>query len=341
MKAILCEGDRQLRHVVLPDPTPGPDEVVIRIRSSGVCGSDIHRFHETPESLGAAAGVIPGHDSCGDIVEVGSAVTDRQIGQRVIGFLKVGCMHCKYCAAGITAHCKQLRSIGRHINGSDAEYMTIPAWAALPIPDWMTYEEGAVLSCNFGTAYSAVMRAQPTLNDPRTMAVFGVGPVGLCALMAANELGYETIAVDLSESRLETARKLGAMHTVNGRETDTVAAIKELTHGEGFDTAIECSGSDVAQIQAIKAGGPMSKVILVGNGSAQALAPLGMFKAKEMQMEGSALYRLTEYDAMLKFLEKADFSLSALIDQDLPIEEAERAFALAEQGDSLKIMFRW
>ena len=341
MKAILCEGNQQLRHVLLVDPTPATDEVVIKIRSSGVCGSDVHRFHETPESLGAAASVVPGHDSCGDIIEVGSDVTDRWIGQRVIGYLKVGCMECKYCLAGITAHCKRLRSIGRHINGSDAEYMVIPAWAALPIPDWMTYEEGAVLSCNFGTAYSAVMRAQPTLNDPRTMAVFGVGPVGLCAVMVANQLGYRTIAVDLSASRLATATRLGAAFTVNGRDTDAVDAIKDLTDGEGFDTAIDCTGVNVVQVQAIRAGAPLSKVVLVGNGSPEANAPLGMFKAKEMQMEGSALYRLGEYEPMLAFLENAQFSLSSLIDQELPIEEAEKAFALADKGESLKVMFRW
>lgn len=341
MKAILLEGSRSLRNVELPDPSPGAGEVVIKIRSSGVCGSDIHRFHQTAEQLGAMAQVVPGHDSCGDIVELGAGVTDREVGQRVIGYLKVGCMNCKFCAAGIPAHCAKLRSIGRHINGSDGEYIVIPSWAALPIPDSMTYQEGAVLSCNFGTAYSAVMRTQPTINDPRTVAVFGVGPVGLCALMTANQLGYQTIAIDLSDGRLATASKLGAAHTLNGRKVDVVQAIKDLTHGEGFDTAIECSGTDVAQIQAIQAGGPLSKVVLVGNGSAQAMAPLGTFKAKEMIMEGSVVFRLPEYEGMLDFIERADFSLSDLVEAEMPIEDAATAFDLAEKGDSLKIMFSW
>jgi threonine dehydrogenase-like Zn-dependent dehydrogenase len=341
MKAILFTGSRGLTNVQLPDPTAGPGEVVIRMRASGVCGSDLHRFRQTAEQLGEMTKVVPGHDSCGDIVEVGEGVSDRSVGQRVVGYLKVGCMKCKYCLAGIPAHCPFLRSIGRQINGSDGEYIVIPSTAALPIPDWVSYQEGAILSCNFGTGYSAVMRARPTLSPTHTLVVFGVGPVGLSAVMTSSRLGYRTVAVDLSETRLKMASRLGAEHTINARAVDVIAAIKDLTDGEGFDTAIECSGTAAAQIQTMQAGGPMSKSVLVGNGSARADAPLGVFKAKEMQMEGSVVFRLTEYEGMLSFIEKADFSLSDLIETELPIEEAAEAFARAEKGDSGKVLFSW
>lgn len=341
MKAILFTGSRGLASLQLPDPTAGPGEVVIRIKASGVCGSDLHRFRQTPEQLGDMTQVVPGHDSCGDIVEIGEGVRDRAVGQRVVGYLKVGCMKCKYCKAGVPAHCPDLRSIGRQINGSDGEYIVIPATAALPIPDWMSYQEGAILSCNFGTGYSAVKRACPTLNETHTLVVFGVGPVGLSAVMTSSRLGYRTVAVDLSDARLKMASRLGAEQTINAKTVDVVAAIKDLTNGEGFDTAVECSGTAAAQILTMQAGAPMSKSILVGNGSVRADAPLGVFKAKEMQLEGSVVFRLNEYEGMLDFIESADFSLSDLIDTELPIEEAAEAFARAEKGDSGKILFTW
>jgi propanol-preferring alcohol dehydrogenase len=295
----------------------------------------------TPEQLGPMTTVVPGHDSCGDIVAIGEGVTDREIGQRVMGYLKVGCMDCEWCAMGIPAHCKRLRSIGRQIGGADAEYMVIPSWAALPVPDWMSYQAGAIVSCNYGTAYSAVMRVTSVVPKGGTVVVFGVGPVGLCAVMTSAALGYRTIAVDVSPARLEIAKKFGAVETINGREVDSVEAIRELTAGEGFHAAIECSGTDIAQIQAMEAGGRMSKVVLVGNGAAQAMAPLGTFKAKEMSMEGSVVFDLTEVDDMIAFIHKHDLKLDDLVDVELPIQESAKAFALADAGNSTKIMFAW
>jgi len=341
MKALFLEGNKSVRNVEIPEPEPGPGEVKIKLRSSGVCGSDIHRYHMTPEALGAMTTVVPGHDSCGDIVAIGEGVVDRVVGQRVMGYLKVGCMDCEWCEMGIPAHCKRLRSIGRQIGGADAEYMVIPSWAALPIPDWMSYQAGAIVSCNYGTAYSAVMRVTSVVPRGGTVVVFGVGPVGLCAVMTSAALGYRTIAVDVSPARLEIAKKFGAIETVNGREVESVAVIKDLTGGEGFHAAIECSGTDIAQVQAIEAGRSMSRVVLVGNGAAQTLAPLGAFKAKEMSMEGSVVFDLTEVEAMLDFIHEHELKIDDLVDVELPIEDAAEAFRLADAGNSTKIMFTW
>ncbi len=341
MKALFLDGNKVVRNAEVPEPELGPGEVKIKMRSSGVCGSDLHRYHMTPEQLGAMTTVVPGHDSCGDVVAIGEGVTDRVVGQRVMGYLKIGCMDCEWCEMGIPAHCKKLRSIGRQISGADAEYMVIPSWAALPVPDWMSYQAGAIVSCNYGTAYSAVMRVKSVVPKGGTVVVFGVGPVGLCAVMTSAALGYRTIAVDVSPARLEIARRFGAVDTVNGREVDSVQAIKDLTGGEGFHAAIECSGTEIAQVQSMQAGRSMSKVVLVGNGATQALAPLGTFKAKEMSMEGSVVFDLTEYEGMLEFIHEHDLKIDDLVDVELPIEESAKAFELADAGNSVKIMFKW
>lgn len=340
MKGILLKGDKRIEPVELPDPTPGPGEVVIKIKASGVCGSDIHRYHMTAEQLGPMTSVIPGHDSAGEVVAVGEGVTTRKVGDRVIGYLKVGCMKCDYCRRGLPAHCRNLRSIGRQIHGSDGEYITIPESAALDLPDFLSYQEGAILSCNYATAYSAVRRVTA---DPATatVAIIGVGPVGLCALMTAHELGYRTIAVDLSDGRLAMADRLGADAIVNARREDVVQAVKDLTRGIGVEASVECSGSEVAQAQAIHIGASLGQVVLVGNGKAEATMPIGVLKAKEMVMQGSVVFHSHEYPGMLDFLASASFSLADLVEAEMPIEQAVEAFARADQGDSGKILFSW
>jgi propanol-preferring alcohol dehydrogenase len=159
--------------------------------------------------------------------------------------------------------------------------------------------------------------------------------------MTAHELGFRTIAVDLSETRLQLASRLGADAVVNARETDTVAAVKQLTDGVGVEATVECSGADVAQANAIRVGAPLGQVILVGNGKPDANLPIGVLKAKEMVMQGSVVFHSQEYPGMLDFLTGASFSLADLVEDELPIERAAEAFARADRADAGKILFSW
>ncbi|HEY7436113.1 MAG TPA: alcohol dehydrogenase catalytic domain-containing protein, partial [Methylomirabilota bacterium] len=240
MRGVVFTGNRQLELRDFPDPTPGPGEVVLEIKASGMCGSDL-KFYRADGNETAALGlggsgkkVIAGHEPCGVIAAIGPGVseTEGRVGQRVMNHHYAGCGRCKHCRVGWSQLCKAgITVFGATGDGAHAKYMKVPARTNVPLPDELSFEEGAAVSCGSGTAYGALKRIDVSGRD--TLAVFGQGPVGLSATLLGVAMGARIIAVDIAPERLALAKQFGADALVNSRETDPVQAIKELTHGEG------------------------------------------------------------------------------------------------------------
>jgi threonine dehydrogenase-like Zn-dependent dehydrogenase len=277
MRGMVFLGEREVELREFPDPTPGPGEVVLEIKASGMCGSDLKRYRAprsggVSASLGLSVGgttgpVIAGHEPCGVVAAIGSGVTEAQAhpGMRAMVHHYKGCGVCKHCRTGWSQLCGQgIVVYGGSEHGGHAQCMKVPASTLVPLPDELSFEVGAAISCGTGTAYNALRRIG--LSGRETIGIFGQGPVGLCATQLAKAMGARVIAVDISQARLSLAKKIGADLTIDPKKDDPVQAIKELTHGEGAEFTMDCSGNPEARLAAVRSTRTWGTVGLVGEG---------------------------------------------------------------------------
>src|SRR5271166_4603823 len=216
MRGVTFLGDRRLHITEFPDPAPGPGEVIVEIKASGMCGSDLKFYRATGGTsslgLGQVKGpVIAGHEPCGVVAAVGSGVGERtaRIGARVMVHHYAGCGSCPHCLTGWSQMCLDGSTVyGVTGHGAHAPYMKVPAHTLVPLPDELGFATGAAISCGTGTAYQALRRMK--LGGGETIAVVGQGPVGLSATQLAAEMGARVIALDVGAERLARARDFGA-----------------------------------------------------------------------------------------------------------------------------------
>src|SRR5919201_3837493 len=273
MRGVVFLGNRKLELREFPDPTPGPGEVVLAIKASGMCGSDLHPYRAVGNAaaalgLGGQGGpVIAGHEPCGVVHARGAGVTEAQAptGARVMNHHYKGCGACKHCRVGWSQLCRKgITVYGMTGHGGHAPYMVAPASTLVPLPDEISFEEGAAISCGTGTAYGALKRLDVSGRD--TLAVFGQGPVGLSATMLGRAMGARVIALDVVPERRKLASEFGAAVVLDPGQTDPVKALRDLTHGEGVDVAIECSSHPDARTAAVRGVRTWGRVAYVGEG---------------------------------------------------------------------------
>src|ERR687884_828405 len=247
MRGAVFLGNRKVELRTFPDPTPGEGEVVIAMKASGMCGSDLKFYRSPPGAAQAALGLggnaepfIAGHEPCGVVVARGPAVSEREapIGQRVMDHHYAGCGVCKHCRVGWSQLCREgITVYGVTANGGHADYLKVPARTLVPLPDELSFAEGAAVACGTGTAYGALKRMKLCGGD--TLAVFGQGPVGLSATVLGNAMGARVIAVETSPDRMKLAREFGADTVIDAGTEDPVAALRDLTHGVGVDLGVD------------------------------------------------------------------------------------------------------
>lgn len=252
LAARLSKGVNQLTIKDIDRPATGPSDVLVDIRAASICGSDVHHLSGDLPIDEDQRPVTLGHEGAGVVAEVGSEVNHLTPGDHVVVNYVVSCGNCEPCLKGYDNRCRNRESVGSDVDGTFAEYITIPARSAIQMPEEVPFEWGAISGCAVSTAYHAVRRADIEPDDD--VVVFGAGGVGLHAvLFAARSLARTVTAVDLVDQRLEVAEEYGADVTVNPRDEDVTAVIDDLTDGWGVDVALECSGAAVAMEQAVKA----------------------------------------------------------------------------------------
>src|SRR5438270_5204402 len=249
MRAVTFQEPGRVEVEERPDPEPlAADDAVVRVDASGICGSDLHLYHGR---IQIEPGFTLGHEYVGTVVAAGDAVTGVSEGDRVLGTFHTACGMCFFCRRGIYQKCDEARVFGHgatlgSLQGTQAELALVPRanMTLRRVPDGL--DDGAALFAGdvMGTGYHAVVAAGLQPGD--TCAVIGLGPVGLCAVMAAKAAGAaHVIAVDTVEDRLDTARSLGAT-PVHLTEEDPRAAVKAATDGRGVDVAVEAVGNPQA-----------------------------------------------------------------------------------------------
>ncbi len=263
--AVVTEFHSPLQVKQLSTPEPGPNEVLVRIETSGLCHTDIHAANgDWP--VKPTPPFVPGHEGIGIIEKLGPGVTTRSIGDRVaIAWLGYACGLCRYCINGQETLCEQQRNSGYSVNGAFAEYTVAPADFATPVPNGVSPLDAAPLTCAGVTTYKAIKVAGTA--PAETVAVFGVGGLGHLALQYARIFGGFVVGVDVEEHKLAMAKELGADHVVNAREDDPVEAIQALG---GADVAVALAASPQSFDQAFRSlrrGGRLVCVALPADGT--------------------------------------------------------------------------
>ncbi len=274
MRGVVFLGDRELELQEFADPTPGPGEVVVEIKASGMCGSDLKFYRAAKDGGIAALGlggdgspVIAGHEPCGIVAAAGPGVDEPEavIGSRVMVHHYAGCGYCRHCRVGWSQLCGEgITVYGVTGHGGHAPYIKVPARTLVALPEALSFETGATISCGTGTAWGALRRLD--LCGPDTIAIFGQGPVGASATQLAVAMGARVVALDVSPERRALAGEFGADVVIDPAVDDPVDALREHTGGRGVDLSLDCSGVAEARRAAVRAVRTWGKAAFVGEG---------------------------------------------------------------------------
>jgi len=345
MRGVTFLGERKLQLAEFPDPAPGPRDVVVEIKASGMCGSDLKFYRATGETsslgLGKVSGpVIAGHEPCGVVAAVGSAVGERtaRVGARVMVHHYSGCGTCPHCQTGWSQMCSNGSIVyGVTGHGAHAPYMKVPAHTLVALPDELSFATGAAISCGTGTAYRALRRMNLTGGD--TIAVVGQGPVGLSATQLAAAMGARVIALDVSAERLERAKEFGADALIDPKADDPVAAIKALTHGAGADMALDTSGTADGRLTAVRGTRAWGVACFVGEGGSVTLDVSPDLLRKQLTIMGSWTFSTVVQAECARFVADRKIAVEHLFTHRWQLAQADEAYRLFDRQTSGKGVF--
>ena len=345
MRGVTFLGDRKLQLAEFPDPSPGPREVVVAIKASGMCGSDLAPYRAKGETsslgLGKVSGpVIAGHEPCGVVAAVGSAVDERiaRIGSRVMVHHYAGCGACRHCQTGWTQMCSSGSIVyGRTGHGAHAPYMKVPAYTLVPLADELSFAAGAAISCGTGTAYQALRRMNLTGGD--TIAIVGQGPVGLSATQFAVAMGARVIALDVSAERLARAKEFGADAVIDPKADDAAAAIKTLTQGAGADLTLDTSGSPDGRLIAVRGARKWGTACFVGEGGNVTIDVSPDMLRKQLTIIGSWTFSTVVQADCARFIADRKINVEHLFTDRWQLEQADEAYRLFDRQTSGKGVF--
>jgi threonine dehydrogenase-like Zn-dependent dehydrogenase len=337
MQAVVFLGNRQTELREVPDPTPGPRDVILEIRASGMCGSDLHVYRVPRERKNPN---IAGHEPCGVVVEVGASVTEREarVGQRVMDHHYEGCGVCRHCSSGWAQMCLEGTTVyGVVGDGAHANYMRVPVSTLVPLPDELSFQSGAAISCGTGTAFGALRRL--ALKGDETIVIFGQGPVGLSATQLAVAMGARTIVLDISPERRTLASALGAHVVLDPLTDDVVSAVHELTHGEGADKTLDTSSSPQARAQAVRCTRAWGACCYVGEGGDVQLEVSPDLIRRQITLMGSWTFSTVGQADCARFVADRKIDVDRLFTDRWTLAQAEQAYQLFDQQKSGKGVF--
>ncbi|WOI33528.1 zinc-dependent alcohol dehydrogenase family protein [Tritonibacter scottomollicae] len=338
MKAVLFEKFRQAPKVAtVADPTPARHGVVIKVEATGVCRSDWHGWmgHDSDIDLPH----VPGHELAGVIEAVGKDVTNWHVGDRVTVPFISGCGSCSECHAGHQQVCHNQEQPGFTHWGSFAQYVGIHQadLNLVALPESMDFATAASLGCRFATAFRAVVD-QGKAGAGQWVAVHGCGGVGLSAVMIANAVGANVIAIDIDDQKLALARSLGAVATVNGATSANVAdAVIDMTRG-GAHVSMDALGHPVTCFNSIQNLRPRGKHIQVGlmlGDHTAPQVPMAKVIGNELEILGSHGMQAHRYGAMLDMIQSGKLAPERLIGDQISLDEAPAALVNMDKFQSI------
>lgn len=310
-----------------PEPVPGSGEVLIETAVSALCGSEMHSFRGAGLPHGNE-----GHEAAGIVIKLGEGVSNLRVGQRVGVSAISGCGRCTYCASGQYTFCRAWK----YYRNMHAERFLAAANACHLLPDEIPWEPGVLLSGDgLGVPYHTSTKI--ALPEIKTVAVFGVGPVGLGNVLVQAHLGRCVIAVDVFPARLSLAQRLGATHVVNAKETEPVEQVYKMTGGTGADACIEAAGRPETVLACFAALRTAGTLIFNGEQGAVPISPSEHFIRREITAIGSWYYHFSEFNSMLG-LYRNGLRVQELISDRFSLTEAPAAYQKFSSGQSGKVI---
>ena len=342
MRGATLPGNREARLQDFPIPEPGHGQVLLRMMASGICGSDLSYIwagHKTFEGMAGPAykGVIAGHEPAGVVVGMGEGVTRAKIGDRVLLYHVAGCGQCQNCRAGYDISCHGSHAAyGWQRNGGHGEFILAEERSVIPLPAELSFEDGALISCGFGTAYEGLLRTG--LNGADTLLVTGLGPVGMAVAMLGRALGARrVVGVDLTPSRLAFAQKLGLLDEAVVAGDHAVNEAIEANSGEHFSVSIDCSGSRAGRSVALRSTGEWGRVGLLGEGGDLLTDVSDTLLHRQLTITASWVTSLTRMEQLAENLVAWGIHPHDIVTHRLSLDSVDEAYTIAAAGVAGKV----
>lgn len=341
MRSAFLPGNSTVEFRDVDVPVPAHGEVLIRVKASTICGSDIRCIYH--EHLGKGPegyqGVIAGHEPSGQIVEVGPGCRRFKNGDRVIVYHISGCGVCNDCRRGYMISCtseKYRRAYGWQRDGGMADYMLAEEKDLIALPDALSYADGAQVACGFGTVYEGLEKVGISGND--AVLITGLGPVGLATAALCRKLGAsKIIGIDVVQERLAIARDRGLCDAVLRSSADNVAEVRELTDGLGVERAVDCSANAEARTTAIRATRKWGKIVMLGEGGTVQFNPSPDLIHDQKTIYGSWVTSTWLMEELVERLVRWNLHPADIITDRFSLDNADQAYALMASGRCGKV----
>ncbi|WP_297105469.1 L-threonine 3-dehydrogenase [uncultured Devosia sp.] len=323
----------------VPVPEIGPNDVLIKVKKSAICGTDVHIYNwDQWAQKTVPVPLVTGHEFVGEIADVGSAVTEYRVGQRVSGEGHIVCGHCRNCRAGRGHLCRNTLGVGVHRPGSFAEFLSLPQHNVVPIPDSIPDEVAAIFD-PLGNAVHTALSFDLIGED---VLVTGAGPIGIMGALVALAVGARKVVItDINPTRLELARKLGIHHVVDASREKLSEVMQQVGMTEGFDVGLEMSGSAPAFQDMIDVMNNGGKIAILG------IAPTGFeidwnkVIFKMLTLKG--IYGREMFETWYKMiaLVQGPLDVTGLITHRIGIDDYQSGFDAMRNGQAAKVVMDW
>lgn len=338
MKGVTFIGNSNVELRDYDDPIPGPREVILEIKASGMCGTDLKGYRRPHNGKDF---YIAGHEPCGIVVEVGKHVseTEARIDDRVMVHHYNGCGSCKHCIEGWSQLCDagpEVYGSGQG-HGAHAKFMRVAAHTLVPLRSELSYTTGAAISCGTGTAFGALKRLG--VEGDETIAVFGMGPVGLSIAQFGSKMGARVIAIETSPERRSLAKAKGANYVIDPLTNDPVEAIFDITHGQGAHKSIETAGVQAARSASVKSVCKWGTACFVAGGGQFNFEVGPDLTFRQVSLIGHWTFSKTGQADCARFVAERKIDVDSLFTHRWRLDQAEKAYSTLDQQNTGKGVF--
>lgn len=320
-------------------PSVGHNDLLIKIRKTAICGTDMHIYHWDEWSQNTIpVPMIVGHEYVGEVVEIGQEVQGFAIGDRVSGEGHITCGHCRNCRGGRRHLCRNTVGVGVDRQGSFAEYLTIPAYNAFKIPDDISDDLAAIFD-PFGNAVHTALSFNLTGED---VLITGAGPIGIMAAAVARHVGARHVVItDINDFRLGLAAKMGASRAVNIGEQDLKQVMQELGMTEGFDVGLEMSGVPSAFSSMLDTMNHGGKIAMLGIPPADMSIDWTKVIFKGLEIKGVYGREMFETWYKMASLIQSGLDIKPILTHEFPVDDFQTGFEMMASGKSGKVILNW
>ncbi len=341
MRGVTLPGNSTVEFREQPVPTPGCGQVLVKMKASSICGSDIRAIYREHLGVGDEAyrNVIAGHEPCGQIAAVGPGCKEYKPGDRVVLYHISGCGVCEDCRAGymISCHSAHRAAYGWQRDGGHAPYLLAEENTCVRLPNNLSYVDGALAACGFGTAWEALTRMRVDGRD--RLLITGLGPVGLAAAMLGRALGaHQILGVDTSAPRRELAQSLGLVDNALPAGDSALEQVLALTGGKGCEASLDCSGAASARHLALAGTRAWGRCAFVGEGGDIRFDVSPVLIHKQITLYGSWVTSLAHMAELLERMSRWNLHPEQTVTHRFALEDAAEAYTVASEGQSGKVV---